>query len=78
MIMGFFPVGLVAVSRMFSAEERSLATGIMTTFGVIFGLGLIPYLLGLSGDLVGFRWGIYFLGICVIMASALTRFLRIP
>ena len=77
-IMGFFPVGLVAVSRMFSAEERSLATGIMTTFGVIFGLGLIPYLLGLSGDLVGFRWGIYFLGICVIMASALTRFLRIP
>ncbi|MBP1748503.1 MAG: narK [Deltaproteobacteria bacterium] len=77
-IMGFFPVGLVAVSRMFSVEERSLATGIMTTFGVICGLGFIPYLLGLSGDMVGFKWGICLLGICVIMASGLTRFLRIP
>ncbi len=76
-IMGFFPVGLVAVSRIFPAEERSLATGLMTTFGVICGLGFIPYLLGLSGDLVGFRWGIHFLGFCVVMASILTRFLRV-
>jgi MFS family permease len=77
-MMGFFPVGLVAISRMFPAEDRSLATGVMTTIGVIFGLGLIPYLLGLSGDLVGFRWGILFLGICVVIVSVLTRFLRIP
>ena len=77
-MMGFFPVGLVAVSRMFPAEDRSLATGVMTTIGVIFGLGLIPYLLGLSGDLVGFRWGIHILGICVIMVSFLTRFVRVP
>lgn len=76
-MMGFFPVGLVAVSRMFPPEDRSLATGVMTTIGVIFGLGVIPYLLGLSGDLVGFRWGIYILGICVIMASFLSRLLRV-
>lgn len=76
-MMGFFPVGLVAVSRMFPAEDRSLATGVMTTIGVIFGLGVIPYLLGLSGDLVGFRWGIHILGICVIMASFLSRMLRV-
>jgi MFS family permease len=77
-IMGVFPVGLVAIARMFRTEERSLATGIMATFGVICGLGFIPYLLGLSGDLVGFRWGILFLGICVVIVSVLARFLRIP
>ncbi len=77
-MMGFFPVGLVAVSRIFPPEDRSLATGVMTTIGVIFGLGVIPYLLGLSGDLVGFRWGIHILGICVIMASFLTRLVRLP
>lgn len=77
-MMGFFPVGLVAISRMFPPEDRSLATGVMTTIGVIFGLGVIPYLLGLSGDLVGFRWGIHILGICVIMVSFLTRLVRVP
>lgn len=75
-IMGFFPVGLIAISRIFTVDERSLATGIVTTLGVMFGLGFIPYLLGLSGDILGFRWGIYILGICVLAASILTRFLR--
>ncbi|MHB8108472.1 MAG: MFS transporter [Syntrophorhabdaceae bacterium] len=75
-IMGFFPVGLIAISRIFSIEQRSLATGIVTTLGVICGLGFIPYLLGLSGDILGFRTGIYVLGVFVLLASILTRFLH--
>ncbi len=76
-VMGFFPVGLVAISRIFPAEQRGLATGIVTTLGVMFGLGFTPYLLGLSGDLFGFSAGIHVLGICVVVSSGLTRFLRL-
>ena len=76
-VMGFFPVGLVAISRIFPAEQRGLATGIVTTLGVMCGLGFTPYLLGLSGDLFGFSAGIHVLGICVVASSGLTRFLRV-
>ncbi len=76
-VMGFFPVGLVAISRMFAVDQRSLATGIVTTLGVICGLGFIPYLLGLCGDLFGFSAGIHLLGVCVIISSGLSRFLRL-
>jgi MFS family permease len=76
-VMGFFPVGLVAISRIFPAEQRGLATGIVTTLGVLCGLGFTPYLLGLSGDLFGFSAGIHLLGICVVASSGLTRFLRL-
>jgi len=75
--MVFFPVGLVAISRMFPQERRSISTGIISTLGVVFGLGAIPYLLGLSGDLLSFRVGIYLLGICTLMSSVLTLFLRV-
>jgi MFS family permease len=75
-IMGFFPVGLIAISRIFTVEQRSLATGIVTTLGVICGLGFIPYLLGLSGDILGFRTGIYVLGAFVLLSCILTRFLH--
>ena len=41
-----------------------------------FGGGLIPYLLGISGDLYSFRSGITILGILVIMASAVSLRLK--
>ena len=75
--MGFFPVGLVAISRIFAVEQRSLATGIVTTLGVICGLGFMPYLLGLCGDLFGFSAGIHLLGVCVVISSGLSRFLKL-
>jgi MFS family permease len=70
-VTGFFPVGLVAIAKIFSREMRSMATGIILAISMAFGGGLIPYLLGISGDLYSFRSGITILGILVIMASAL-------
>jgi MFS family permease len=69
---GFFPVSLVSISRMFSKEERGQATGFILTLGSVFGIGIVPYFLGLSGDLISFRVGILTLGILTTLSSVLT------
>jgi MFS transporter, NNP family, nitrate/nitrite transporter len=75
-IIGFFPVAFVAMSRIFDRESRGQAIGFVATLNVIFGSGIIPYLLGLSGDLVGFRFGICLVGILTTLSSGLLYFLK--
>jgi MFS transporter, NNP family, nitrate/nitrite transporter len=75
-IMGFFPLGLVAISRMFDREQRSMATGFIVTLGVIFGIGVVPFLLGVAGDTITFRLGILLFGIVVTLASGLIFFIK--
>jgi MFS family permease len=65
-----FPVGYVAVAKMFGKEQRGQATGFVITIGMI-GTGLVPYLLGLSGDYWSFRVGIFVLGILTALSSGL-------
>jgi len=71
LVTGFFPVALVSIARMFSREMRSMATGLILTLAIIFGVGVMPYLLGLSGDLASFRVGIVILGVLVALSSFL-------
>jgi MFS family permease len=68
---GIFPLSLVAVTRMFNREQRSMATSLIMISSIVFGGGAAPYLLGLSGDLVSFRFGIVALGALVILLSPL-------
>ncbi|OPY73359.1 MAG: putative transporter [Syntrophorhabdus sp. PtaU1.Bin058] len=68
-VTAFFPVGLVAIARTFNREMRSLATGIIFALSIASGAGLIPYLLGLSGDLYSFGRGITIFGILVALSS---------
>ena len=77
-IMGFFAVGLMAISRTFRTEERSMAAGLMTMMAAVLGSGLLPYLLGLAGDHLSFRLGIVIFGALVFLASGLLHFLVIP
>ncbi len=70
-VTGFFPIGLVAIAKIFNREMRSLATGIIIAISMAIGGGVVPYLLGVSGDLHSFGSGIMILGILVVMASAL-------
>jgi NNP family nitrate/nitrite transporter-like MFS transporter len=70
-VTGFFPVGLVAIAKTFSREKRSLATGIILALSIVFGGGIMPYFLGVSGDLYTFRLGITILGILAALASTL-------
>ncbi len=75
-IYGFFPLGLIAVSRLFDINVRSIATGFVTGFGIIVGWGVTPYLLGLSGDHFSFRTGIMILGILITLSSGLVYLLK--
>jgi NNP family nitrate/nitrite transporter-like MFS transporter len=75
-VTAFFPVGLVVMAKTFSREMRSLATGIILASSIVCGGGLIPYLLGLSGDLYSFRLGITILGIFVALFSRLVYNLK--
>jgi len=68
-VTAFFPVFLVAIAKTFSREMRSLATGVILALSMVSGGGLIPYLLGLSGDLYSFRLGITILGVFVALSS---------
>ena len=70
-IYGFFPAGLIAISRMFEVHVRGLATGFIFGVGVIFGWGVAPWLLGLSGDLLSFRFGILVLGILTMLSAGI-------
>jgi MFS transporter, NNP family, nitrate/nitrite transporter len=75
-IYGFFPAGLIAISRMFDLHVRGIATGFIFGVGVIFGWGVAPYLLGLSGDLLSFRFGILILGALTMLSGGLVFLLR--
>lgn len=75
-VTGFFPMGLVAIARTFVREMRGLATGMILAAGFFTGGGVVPWLLGVSGDLYSFRLGITVLGVLTILASALVFRLR--
>jgi NNP family nitrate/nitrite transporter-like MFS transporter len=75
-IYGFFPAGLIAISRIFDLDVRGLATGFIFGFGVIIGWGVTPYLLGLSGDHLSFKFGILLLGLAVMLSSNLVFLLK--
>jgi MFS family permease len=77
-IMGVFSLGLVAISRLFKMEERSLVSGTMSTMSGLFGFALLPYLLGLAGDHLSFRLGILSFGLIVVLSSSLVLLLKIP
>ena len=77
-IMGFFTVGLIMMSRIFAMEERGMASGIIATMGAIFGAGMTPYLFGLAGDHLSFRVGIFAFGILVFLSSGLIYFVKVP
>jgi MFS family permease len=75
-VTGFFPMGLVIIAKTFDRETRGAATGLVLVVSVLFGSALTPYLLGLSGDLVGFRFGIVALGVLVAASSPLLFYLK--
>lgn len=70
----FFPVGLVAISKLSHPGERSIFTGATISGGTIAGLGLAPLCLGAVADLWSFELGLVVTG-GVIMAAAGIPFL---
>jgi NNP family nitrate/nitrite transporter-like MFS transporter len=58
-----FPIGLLAISKLTDANERSLFTGMTISVSAIMGLGVAPLALGAVADLWNFQAGILVLGV---------------
>jgi NNP family nitrate/nitrite transporter-like MFS transporter len=72
----FFPVGLVAISKMTSLSERSLFTGATMGISSISGSGVAPVVLGAVADHWNFQFGILAIGVLVIVTCILFKNLR--
>jgi NNP family nitrate/nitrite transporter-like MFS transporter len=74
--LAFFPIGLVTISKLTPlSSERSMATGVIISIGMIFGAGFTPFLLGLIADHFNFQVGIFGLGVLTTLSSLSVRFL---
>jgi NNP family nitrate/nitrite transporter-like MFS transporter len=67
--LAFFPIGFAVISKLTAPSERSLVTGLTVAFGVIFGSGIVPFLLGLTADHLNFQVGILGLGVVTAFSS---------
>ena len=70
------PLMWVCVARLFDRDAVSIAIGLIAPLSFLFGAGVIPYLLGISGDLLGFGFGISALGILLALISGMALSLR--
>ena len=68
----FFPAALVTISKLTNFGDRSAFTGATLAFGVIFGTGIAPTLLGAVADVWNFEvgmlvQGLLTMGICLLL-----------
>lgn len=71
----FFPVGLVAISRLTSLSERSIFTGMLMAMTGVIGNGLAPFLLGMVAEVWNFELGIFCAGVLTLGGCFLVRVL---
>jgi fucose permease len=56
--------------------ERAMVTGVILAFGVIFGTGFTPFILGTIADHYNFQVGILGVGIVTTLSSLLVGLLK--
>ena len=74
--VAFFPVGLVAISKLTKPKERSIFTGATLAIGMSVGVGLTPVALGATADAWNFGIGIFVLGILTLLSTLSLKWLR--
>ena len=72
----FFPAALAAIPHLNPPSDRSMATGLVFFFAVVFGTGVSPFLLGVTADYFSFQIGIIGLGIFVLFSPLVLTFLH--
>ena len=72
----FFPAGLVTISKLTTFSDRSAFAGAVVAFGVVFGTGITPTLLGTVADVWSFQVGMMVQGLLTMGTCFLVKFLR--
>jgi NNP family nitrate/nitrite transporter-like MFS transporter len=72
----YFAPGFSALSRIVPPSMRSLTASLVTPCGFLVGGGMVPAFLGYMGQRVTFATGLLVLGLLMLSAPLLTRFLN--
>lgn len=72
----FFPVGIMAISRMVALHERSVYTGMYMAISQVVGVGLTPFVLGAIADAWSFQIGLVGLGVLTLCLCPLVPLLK--
>lgn len=72
----FFPAGFTAISRIGPPGSRNVAISLTVPLGFFLGGGVVPALIGWSGERISFSIGIIALGIITLACIPLIRGLR--
>lgn len=72
----FFPLGFTVLSRITSDKNRNMAVALTVPLSYLFGAGMVPALIGFSGDMGSFNWGIAALGAATLFGLLLLRYVR--
>ncbi len=74
----FFPAGFTALSHIFCPETRNAAVSLITPMSIMFGIGIIPWVLGHLGDAGHFRAGFLLIAGMILAGALCTRLLNLP
>jgi NNP family nitrate/nitrite transporter-like MFS transporter len=74
--IAYFPTCFAAISKLTSLSERSMITGVILSIGVIFGMGITPFVLGVTADHFSFQVGIFWLGVLITLSPLVVRLLE--
>jgi MFS family permease len=72
----FFPIGLMAISRITSVTERGIFTGTVLSLAAIGGIGFAPLCLGAVADVWSFQVGILSMGITTTVSCVFLKGLK--
>jgi len=72
----FFPLGFTVLSRITTDSTRNMAVALTVPFSHFFGAGMVPALIGYSGDMGSFDWGIGLLGMTTLFGLFLLRYVQ--
>ena len=73
----FFPPGFAALSSLVAPSSRNIAVSFATPLAIVGGGGLIPLMIGMSGDMGSFGTGIAITGFLIFLGAFLTFQLKL-
>ncbi len=73
----YFPAGFTALSSLFTADIRNVAISFTIPFAFVFGSGVIPSMIGLTGDMGSFSIGFAITGTLILAGAILPLFLKL-
>ena len=78
LIGSFFPAILAALSKISPPHAQNVGVSVMIPFVFFFGGGVVPAVMGVLGEGVGFSVGFVVLGLVFLATLPLLLVLRVP